>query len=154
MLKRIGAVLVGLVVAIAIVFSNDLVDVRFYPPPAGFDWHDVAAVNAFIASLPVGALLIVLVGWFLATFAGGYIALTLSTGDEHTDAADKPQAMGEEDPGARRAHERPAWMIAMALMIGAVGDMTTYTHPTWFWAATLVLIPSAAVLAVQMSNRN
>jgi len=39
-------------------------------------------------------------------------------------------------------------------MIGAVGDMTTYTHPTWFWAATLVLIPSAAVLAVQMSNRN
>jgi hypothetical protein len=99
MLKRIGAVLVGLVFAIAIIVGNEFVEAAIHPPPANIDCNKAASVNAYIASLPVGALLIVLFGWTLATFVGACIVLRICVGK-------RPTASVELDISAGRARER------------------------------------------------
>jgi hypothetical protein len=53
MLKRIGAVLVGLVFAIAIIVGNEFVEAAIHPPPANIDCNKAASVNAYIASLGI-----------------------------------------------------------------------------------------------------
>lgn len=131
MLKRIVAVLIGVTVAMAIIFGNEFVDAKLYPAPAALDWHDEAAVNAFMASLPTGALLIVLLGWILATFVGACIAYRIS----------------------KQGRVRAVVMIVLILLSGAAINMALFAHPVWFWIVTLASIPGAAWLAVRMSSR-
>jgi hypothetical protein len=162
MLKRIGAVLVGLVFAVAIIIGNEFMDATIYPPPAGIDWSKGAAVNAYIASLPVGALLIVLIGWTFATFVGACIALRICAGKRLPASAELDTSAGQArvlrslklHTRAGRNYVRPAWMIALVLMVGAVYDMISFAHPLWFWIAMLALIPCAALWAAQISNRS
>ncbi len=61
-LRRLLASLAGVAVAVAIVAGNEYVGSRVFPVPTTLDMHNTAAVNAFIASLPVTALLVVLFG--------------------------------------------------------------------------------------------
>jgi hypothetical protein len=44
-------------------------------------------------------------------------------------------------------------MTAFVLLVGAVYAMISFAHPWWFWVATLMMIPGAALWAAQVSNR-
>jgi hypothetical protein len=73
-LRGIAAVILGLIVAFLLVFGAEAISHQIFPPPAGMDMRDMAQVKAFVATLPLSVLLIVLAGHLIATFAGTWLA--------------------------------------------------------------------------------
>ncbi len=78
-----------------------------FPPPADLDLSDPAAISR----LQIGALISVLMGWGLATFAGAWVAARVAT----------------------------VYRLAFGLSIGVLGliaaiaTMMMIPHPTWMW---------------------
>lgn len=70
----------GVAAAVAIIYGVELIGHAIYPAAPGMDPTDLDAMRAFIAQLPLGAFLIVLVGWLLGTGAGAAIAHRLGGG--------------------------------------------------------------------------
>lgn len=127
MTRRLLAAIAGLLVALVVLAAVEAIDAALYPAPAGFDPANKAAVVARIAGLPVAALLMVLLGWALGTFAGGCVAIRLARD---------------------RAAARPALLVALAMLAASVAHMLAYAHPVWFWIGTFVAIPAGAALAI------
>jgi hypothetical protein len=73
-LRRIGAVIAGLIVAWCFVAGAEFFVHRLYPPPPGTNMEDFAQVKKFVASLPATAYVLVLAGWLVATFVGTLVA--------------------------------------------------------------------------------
>src|SRR5207245_10863318 len=79
-LRRIGAVILGLAAAWLIVAAAEAGVHQLYPPTAGTDMHHFAAIKAYVANLPLTAFLLVLIGWLFGAFAGVFIATTVGRG--------------------------------------------------------------------------
>ncbi|HEX9406737.1 MAG TPA: hypothetical protein VF975_05425 [Thermoanaerobaculia bacterium] len=77
-LRRIGAVLLGLIVAVIIVQAAEYCVHLMYPPPPGTNMRDMNAVKVFVATLPTAAFVIVLAGWLVATLVGTYVAARIA----------------------------------------------------------------------------
>ena len=73
-LRRIGAVLLGIIVAVVIVQVTELGVHMMYPPPPGYNMRDMNAMKAFVAKLPAPAFILVLAGWLIATLIGTWLA--------------------------------------------------------------------------------
>ncbi len=78
-LRRIGAVVAGLAIAFAIVMVTEMIPHKLYPPLPGTNMDDFTQVKAYVARLPLTALVIVLAGWLVATIAGTSVAAGSST---------------------------------------------------------------------------
>ncbi len=76
--RRVGAVIVGFVVAFLLVSGAEGIVHKLYPPPPGTNLNDMAQVKVFVASLPLPALLIVLGGWLIATFVATWLAAKIA----------------------------------------------------------------------------
>ena len=59
-LRRIGAVVLGLVIAVAIVQIAELGVHVMYPPPPGANMHDMKVIKAYVAAMPTAPMLLVL----------------------------------------------------------------------------------------------
>jgi hypothetical protein len=77
-LRRVGAVIVGLIVAFLLVAGAESISHILHPPPPGTDMHDMNQVKAFVATLPMSALLVVLAGWLIATFVATLLAAKIA----------------------------------------------------------------------------
>jgi len=120
-LRRVAAVLVGLLVGFAIIFGVEWIGAKLFPLPPGTDPSNDESMRAAMAVLPVEALLLVLVGWILSSLVGGWVAARI----------------------AGRTLQ-PAMIVGTILLAAAVASMLTISHPLWFWVAgVLVFLPSA-----------
>jgi hypothetical protein len=131
-MRWVLAVLAAAAVAIVIVSLSDLLVGRIYPLPAGTDVRDAHSMAAAIAAMPVTALLLLLVGWVLAAFAGAFVAVRLVAG-------------------------RPFWigLIVTALfLLATIANLAALPHPVWMWPAALVLIPLAGWLGARRASRS
>lgn len=125
MLRDILAGILGVAIAVLIVFLADELSHMLYPMPAGLDPQDVAALRPYIASMPIGAFLTIMGGWTVATFVGSVVAGRIGTAK--------------------------AW-IYPTIVGGFIFAATTATliaipHPHWFTATSLVAILVSAWLA-------
>lgn len=68
----------GLVVAFVVMMLFERVNSLFFPLPEGLDIYDTAAVQAFTASLPWTAYILVFLGWVVGAFKAGYVTTYLS----------------------------------------------------------------------------
>jgi hypothetical protein len=73
-LRRIFAVLLGIVIAVVIVQIAELGVHAISPPPPGMSMRNMETVKAYVAALPFSALLLVLAGSLLGTLLGTLIA--------------------------------------------------------------------------------
>ena len=73
-LRRIGAVLVGVIVAVVIVQVTELGVHMMYPPPPGYNMRDMNAMKAFVAKLPAPAFILVLVAATVVSVGQAYRA--------------------------------------------------------------------------------
>lgn len=131
--RTILGMLIGVVVAIAVIMAVEAMGHRFWPPPVGLDPTDPAneaAFAAFVTSLPFAAKLFVLVAWLLGTFIG---SLTAAKVARHQTAA--------------------ALLVALVVLSGVIGMVVKVPHPTWLSAAGLLLPIPVALLAVRMVYR-
>ena len=79
MLRDILACIVGVVIAVLIVFLADELTHMMYPMPAGLDASDTEDLRDYIATLPLGAFLMLMGGWVVATFVGAVVADRIGT---------------------------------------------------------------------------
>lgn len=124
MLRSIGAVVLGVIVAgLSVAFLQSLGH-RVFPPPAEASSSDPEVLAKVLAEAPVGALLLVLVAWFLGTVIGAWVAARLVS-------------------EARAAH---GLVVGGVMMIGGVVTMLQIPHPQWFMiAGALVFLPAAYI---------
>ena len=118
--RKFLAVFAGLLVAGALVGMVEFLGHKLYPLPAGVDLRDEKAMAAYVASVPLQAMLLVLLGWALATFAGAWVAA------------------------------RVAGLVNVAYVVGAIflaaawANMLLIPHPQWMLITAIVLVPACA----------
>ncbi len=121
-LRRILAVLAGMVTGFVLVALVESAGHTIYPPPKDLDFTDPAALNAYVRSIPLGALLFVLLAWVVGTFGGAWVAARLAG----------PQPM---------LH---AGIIGALLLAASVANLIAIPHPVWFSVSAVVLVPLSA----------
>ena len=116
MIRKIIALVVGLLAAFALVTAIEGLGYELYPLPDGLDTQNLDQMRKHIESLPPQALLIVLSAWIVATMGGGLLACIIYTV--------KPLLF--------------ASLIGLANMSGSLYIMFPIPPPHWFVAASIV----------------
>jgi hypothetical protein len=123
--RSVLAVIAGFVAASVVMMVVESLNGRvFYPEmgKAAEAMTDREAIRALMASAPAGAFLVVLLGWALGSFAGGYLAARI----------------------ARRSPVFHALLLGGLLTLAGIANNLMLPPPAWFWIASmLVLLPSA-----------
>jgi hypothetical protein len=114
-LRRIGAVIVGLIVAFLLVYAAEGIAHKIYPPPAGANMQDMTQVKAYIAKLPLSAMLVVLTGWLIATFVATWLAARIA---------------GTPVPG---------YVVGALLLCAGIANAFMIPQPIWFSIASFVI---------------
>jgi hypothetical protein len=121
MIKNVLYVLSGVIIGGAVIYLVESIGHKIYPLPENFDWTDTEDIENHIASLPIGAFVIVLLAYILGSFAGGFMtALYKNSG--------LPNAV----------------TVGFALLLLGLLNMLMIQHPTWFLVVSLMIyLPSA-----------
>lgn len=125
MLRDLLAGVAGIASAIAIVFLSEKLSYMMYPMPASVDPGDTESLRAYIATLPLGAFLMLMGGWAVATFVGAVVADRIGTAK--------------------------AWIfptiVGGVMFAATTANLILIPHPHWFTAASLVAILVSSWLA-------
>ena len=107
MIRKILAIVAGLVAAFLIILLVEGVDERLYPVPADLDTTDAAALGAYVFAMPLAAKLLVVAGWLLGALGGVWLCLRISD------------------------RRWTGWIIVLLLIAGGVANMIQFGHPLW-----------------------
>ena len=127
--RTIAGVVVGVVVAWLTIMLAEFASAPLHPVPAGLDMRDPESVAAFVATLPVSALLLVLAGWVLGGLVGGYVAASISR---------KPRA---------------ALTVGIVIVLGVIANAVMIPHPMWMTIAGVLLPVPAAWFGAKLATR-
>lgn len=120
--RKILAVVAGVILAGIVVYAVEAIGHQVYPPPAGLDMKNMEAMKNYVATLPMGALLFVLLAYVLGSFAGGWLAAKIARSSQiHV----------------------PLTVGGVQLFFGLI-NLLMIPHPLWFAiAAVIVFLPAA-----------
>ncbi|MDO9362104.1 MAG: hypothetical protein Q7T60_04200 [Sphingopyxis sp.] len=118
-LRSAIAAVAGILVAFGLIWLAQYAGSEFSP--------DVYDLNSGEVLIPIGSTIALLVGWFVGTFAGGWLAMRVSAGS-----------------GA-------GWIVAGAVIGAALYRAVTLADAWWIMALG-VLIPLAAVWLAQRAT--
>ena len=118
----------GLVVAFLCVWLIEALGHSIFPLPTETGLTDPADKARLMEAMPVAAKAVVLVAWFVAALAGGWVG----------------------DRVAQRA--LPGWIVAFLLIVAGVATMLEIPHPAWMWAGGIVLPLLGAWLAQRLTR--
>jgi len=108
--RKIGAGILGIAVAIALVWVVEKIGHSIYPPPADLDTGDTDVMRAYVDTLPLGALLSVAVAWFIGSVGGTFAACKVGTA--------RPLVY--------------ALVVGGMMFAGAAFNLLIIPHPMWF----------------------
>jgi hypothetical protein len=114
-IRRIGAVIAGLAAAFLVVMVAEALTHRMYPPPVGTNMEDMAQVKTYVASLPLTALALVLLGWTIGTLAGTSISTRIA----------RTRVTG--------------YLVGAILLVAGIVNAVTIPQPQWFSAASFAI---------------
>ena len=132
MIRGILAVIAGFIVASVVMVVVESINGRVLYPEMGKLAEmatDREAIRAAIASAPIGALLVVILGWALGSLAGGFVA-------------------GWIGRSAPIAH---ALVLGVLLTLAGIVNNLMLPPPAWFWIATLVVFLPAAYAGARLA---
>jgi len=130
--KNIAAGIVGIAIAIAIVWLIEMVGHSVYPPPPNLNFADADAMRDYISSLPIGALLFVGGAWFVATLCGTFAACKIGQA--------KPIIF--------------AGVVGGIMLIATAANLIMIPHPLWFSILGIAGIIVAAWLGMTLGARS
>ena len=108
--RKIGAGVLGVIVAVALVWVVETIGHAIYPPPADLDFGNTDVMRAYIDTLPLGALLTVALAWFLGSLGGTFVACKVGSA-------------------------RPLMYLLVVggmMFAGAAFNLMIIPHPIWF----------------------
>lgn len=125
------AVIMGVIAGFVVTSIGEMISHAVYPSPEGFDYNDKQAIAAYIETLPVGAFIILMLGWALASFAGGAVASKLSKSKWYV------------------------WSLLTGtiLMAGAIMNFINIPHPIWMSVVAVVLYLPMAFLGGKLMRK-
>lgn len=118
MIRKISAVVLGVLIAVILIIAIEALGHAVYPPPDGMDVTDREAIRAYVMGAPIAALLFVMAAWLVATFAGGLLACFI-------------------------ARETPlvyAAIVGGLVLLGTIINLLSIPHPLWFSITSLLAI--------------
>ena len=128
-MQRIGhtvvAVLAGVVVAFALAAAIELLGQQAYPTATGAHLSNPGQARDHVRNLPIGALLLVLVSWIVATFCGGIVAAAIEKG--------RPR--------------RAAAIVGVVVLLATLANVVLIPQPLWFTFMGVASIVASAVAA-------
>lgn len=119
-LRSAGAAVIGIAVAFGLIWLAQYAGSEISPAEYDLDTGEIL--------IPIGSTIALIVGWFIGTFAGGWLAMRVSTGT-----------------GA-------GWIVAGSV-IGAALYRAVTLADTWWIMALGVAVPLAAVWLAQRATR-
>jgi len=133
--RIILAVVVALIAAFGVILIVEMINTLVVPMPGSDITGDPAKLSAFMTTLPTTAYVVVLVGYFLGSFAGGFIVKNMSR---------------RESPGMTL----PA-VIGGVLTIGAVLNFFVFLpgQPVWFVIIGLLIFIPASLLGAKFAGK-
>lgn len=131
MLRDIFAGIIGIGIAIVIVFLTDQLSSMLYPVPEELENGNLEALGQHIAALPLPAYLIVLAGRVIATFVGSVVAGRI---------------------GKAQAWVYPTF-VGGFVFAATTAVIIAIPHPHWFSAVLLTSILVSAWLAWRLAPR-
>lgn len=124
MLKSVLSIVVGVFAAMATIMLMEMLGHAVYPPPEGVNFEDPVAIAAMVATLPIGALLMVILAYAVGALVGGIVAGLI-----------KPKIQSYQ----------PIVVGAILTVFGLM-NLMMIPHPIWFWVATLLcFVPFAFI---------
>lgn len=129
--RSILAIIAGGVIAFGVIAAVQYLSSLLFPAPPGMDMTDPAALREFMAALPLGAFLMVLLSYVFGGLAGGFVAARLA-------------------PWARTGH---AVAIAVLLAAASVVNLRMVPHPTWFMIANLAVVVLLPLAGARLAAR-
>lgn len=122
MLRVILGAISGIAVAVLTVVLFNWVSHTVYPPPPDIDISDTAAIAEMMANAPLAALLIIVIGYVVATFDGVFLAAWI--------AGSKPYIY--------------ALLVGVLMLAAVISNLILIPHPLWFSITSIVGIIAAA----------
>lgn len=122
MIKRILSIILGLVASVVTIMIVESIGHFIYPLEA-IDMNNKDVMNAFMKSIPTGAVMMVLVSWLIGAFVGGLIASLI----------EKATAF------------RNSVVIGVIILILSIINLITIPSPIWMWLGAIVLIIPFAI---------
>ncbi len=116
-MKRVLAVLAGLVVGILVIFLSQAIEMLIFPPPVNFDPNDPIQLKELMEKAPPTSLALVLIGYFLGAFVGGLIATVVVKGQSWV----------------------PALIVGAVLTVLGLINLLAIPHPIWFTMSGLII---------------
>ena len=132
MIRNVGAGVLGLMMGLMLVWLIQQIGHTVYPPPVDVDFGDPEAVRAYIAALPIGAILFVGAAWVLGAFVGVFVACRI----------------GAANPVIYSV------LIGGLVLAGAIAMMIIIPHPSWFAVVSSLAIILAAYTAMRLGPRS
>lgn len=130
--RSVAAVVVGFIGASIVMVVVETINGRFLYPALGKAAEgltDREAVRSLLAAAPLGAFIVVLVGWILGGLAGGWTTGRL----------------------AARAATRHGLALGVLLTLAGVANNLMVPPPPWFWAVSLMGLLPATYLGARLA---
>ncbi len=131
MLKRILFIILGIIVASAVVYVVEFLGHQVYPPPEGITMENADKFLDYIQNkMPTGAMLFVVLAHFSGTIAGSFVTAKLNK--------DKPYT---------------GMIVGTILMIFGIILAFLLPHPLWMMILDIALYLPAAWIGVKFANQ-
>ncbi len=124
MIRSIVSILIALFTAVIIIFLVEYLSHKLYPMPENLDYNDYDALGSWIKSLPLSAMIIVILGWFVGSFTGAYIVSYI---DEFSAI-------------------RSTAVVGTLLLVSTIINLVQVPHPNWMSFVGVVSILSGTYL--------
>ena len=121
MFRNVIAVVVGMIAGMAVNMAFVIMNLALYPMPEGVNFNDKEGLVEYIETLPLLALLIVLVAHLSQAFVGGWVAARIS--------ANRPMFV--------------AMIVGALTLVGGIVNMSDIPLPSWM----LIEMPLYLVVA-------
>ena len=129
MVRNIVAVIVGLIAGSAFNMAMIMLSWMLYPPPAGVDlMKDPEAMKAYVATLSLPAILIVLVAHAGGALVGGLVASAI----------------------ARRSPTVLGAIVGAFFLLGGIMNAMSIPAPPWFVVPDLILYVPCGILGARL----
>jgi hypothetical protein len=120
MVRTLAGVAAGIAIAIILMMLTEALGNALFPPPA-LDLNNPEAPSA----LPFANQLFPILGWFIASLAGGWLAIQISS------------------------RERTAWLVAASVLVGELLDFSLGHHAVW----VMIVGVLAPLLAARLAQK-
>ena len=131
MLRNIVAGIAGVLIAAGLVMVVQMIGHSIYPLPPDLDVSDLAAMRAYVAGLPFGALFFVVLAWGIGSFGGTLAAVKIGTANPVIYAC----------------------VVGGFVLAGTTFSLATIPHPLWVGIVGVALIVAGAWLGMQSSGQ-